>query len=126
MKKVLTAKPILVALGTREEPSIAPIYVRVPRHLLDSLEFEIGFNRHITNNPAINIEKALRIMTALNSVNEHAEYELSRQLSDLKNVFAPIELRIDRRQEKLSMEAWMVLTKLVEVAEDKYKQLINN
>lgn len=102
------------------------VYVRVPLYLLDALEFEISFNRHITNNPAISIARALRIMTVLNSVNEHAEDELSKQLSELKNVRDKIEIRFDSRLERLSTESRLVLDQLVEASEDKYKRLFSN
>ena len=100
------------------------IYVRVPLYLLDALEFEIS--RHITNNPAINIARALRIMTVLSSVNEHAEDEMSKQLSALKDERDKVEIRFDSRLERLSSESRLVLDQLVEASEDKYKQLFSN
>ena len=102
------------------------IYVKVPRSLLDELECEIDFSGHITSDPAINIAKALRIMNVLKCVNEHAEDELSKQLSELKDVYNPIEIRVDPRQIALSTKAMLVQTRLVEVAEEKYKQLFSN
>ena len=54
------------------------------------------------------------------------EDELSKQLSELKNVRDKIEIRFDSRLERLSTESRWVLDQLVEASEDKYKRLFSN